>query len=1723
MKRRLLSLLLVCVMLCTMLPVSALAEGGEDVPASETAEPTVAAPAEAEAKTEAASEPAITAGPETESVPEAPAGPETVTEAEAPVEPAQDEVLADEPVAVAAALDEPVPVAEASPAAASLDLSTVRLSASFQEKNTSFPDSPIKTNMARVSIFSGTWIKWEPGRFKVTVQAPGGDFVPVETMPAGTNSTTGAWQLESPKKGVYTVQVEPAEGAEDVTGAATTTFTLYEVTFHATQNAGGKFDNGQGTYIGYSVSGSAFSSFNLPKVEPPAGKDFIGWSTQENHTDDDDTIPVMLVDSLLDKADYTGKLYAAYGTNLYAEVELNPNPVEITVQKGYIPEQNGKTVAVKNTGNQEITLKLSGTPVHFDVQMGELTVPGGESRNITVLPKADLSTGTYEETLLIWSGRSVKTTVKLRLTVEPTTVTVRPGILTKEYGQALNAGFLQNVETSLEASVGGQAPSYEELVAKGLRLDSSGFTSTASVGNYEIYNNGSSDLGGYQIKVEGGSVQVNPATPEGTANAGGVRVGDTLDKAALTGGFTNQYTRAAVDGVLSWDRAEENPVVGSAPRTVKMDWTFTPTDGDNYKTVKGTADIVVSDKETTELSVKGATSFTYDGQDHPLQVVSNRPEGEGGPILVQYKLQDQEDTALMEQSPKNAGTYVVRASVGESDNYAAASYDFTMTIEKLTLSISYSYSGKVYDGTTQVNGGVTLRPLNLVKGDSVTVTYSGMFDDKNAGSRNVSITLDGLEGPAAGDYQLPESRTYHTTAMIASATVTLTINDGVTKEYGDTMAFQAGQFTAQGLVAGETVADLNAEFSCLGAASDARVGSYSVSAVLRNGNYKLTKTAVGNMAVIKATPVPRGLVLAGQGKKGGTLKNVTITGEFVNPHNNSMAVPGSLVWANPDTQLPNEDRCEAEWTFQLGDTENYNQPQGAKITVKLVDKTPIPLWADTQFTDFNGQPQAFTNYRVEPVEGDASFRPENISVRLEYRIHEDFLHESADISLMSVGREWTDEKPQDAGTYDVRITALAGSYAENYADNSVQAHLEIQPVAPDASKVPAQVTVPENSGLTDVAKLLTPKPAGLDGKELEGGYTWETPGLTVTQDGAQFRWFFLSPDSNYTSVSGTVTVFLTPDERVIQGRIYNLPASWGYEDYAVVNVKDSGLKEGEIVVFYKRDTNGEFTDPVSAPVTVTGEQLTVPLDGDALETNGGVLQARITSSQKHMGSVLSYGTEPTLTLLEDGIACDDGELNLPAGGKCQVSVALQGEGYTIQSVTYGLQQTGNTFTVTKNTDAWSGSLESKMGGEAVLTATVTLNHPDPVKAAAGETVVLTVQAKVVCKGVVKDKVQSNPELSGTLTGGSSLQDSVMTPEEIAKAEESGNVVDVVLSVQAVHESAVAADAYIVKEACGDTYTVGQYMEIDLTKYTYTASGSTSEEEEITETKKPLTIQVSVPAALAETLGTLFDKDFAVVRVHNGVSTILSDLDSDPRTVTFESDQFSTYALVYKDSDNVGSLTVTNKVTGNKGELEKLFNYVLTVEYPEAEVYGGYVLNGEISGLTFTDGSASFSLKGGESVTVKDLMAGGVFTVAQQAEKDYYTTQTGTTGTVTKDVESKADFTNERNIYTVTFDANGGKLTGGSKATTGPDGKLGSLPKATKEGEYFAGWYTAKTGGTKVSVNTVYSGDTTLYARWSKTPVTGDENNIVLWGVLLGVSAVALCAGAVILLRKKKKK
>lgn len=87
------------------------------------------------------------------------------------------------------------------------------------------------------------------------------------------------------------------------------------------------------------------------------------------------------------------------------------------------------------------------------------------------------------------------------------------------------------------------------------------------------------------------------------------------------------------------------------------------------------------------------------------------------------------------------------------------------------------------------------------------------------------------------------------------------------------------------------------------------------------------------------------------------------------------------------------------------------------------------------------------------------------------------------------------------------------------------------------------------------------------------------------------------------------------------------------------------------------------------------------------------------------------------------------------------------------------------------------------------------------------------------------------------------------------------------------------------------------------------------------------------------------------------------------------------------------------------------------------------------------------------------------------------------------VEEVKNGNQNSHTYTVTFNANGGTVSPVAMITK-EDNTLSSFPIPSYIGYTFIGWYTAPIGGTRITLNTVFDQDTTVYAQW-----TCDNSNI----------------------------
>ena len=148
-----------------------------------------------------------------------------------------------------------------------------------------------------------------------------------------------------------------------------------------------------------------------------------------------------------------------------------------------------------------------------------------------------------------------------------------------------------------------------------------------------------------------------------------------------------------------------------------------------------------------------------------------------------------------------------------------------------------------------------------------------------------------------------------------------------------------------------------------------------------------------------------------------------------------------------------------------------------------------------------------------------------------------------------------------------------------------------------------------------------------------------------------------------------------------------------------------------------------------------------------------------------------------------------------------------------------------------------------------------------------------------------------------------IEDTVLT-EDDKTALQNGGDVSITLTISDAENTVSDYDKNAVEEKIKGTYELGSYFDIDLVKTVNNI------ETQITELNKEIVITVAVPDELKKA-----DRTFAVVRVHNGKSAVLSDEDSNDDTVTFSTDKFSVYAIVYIDDQQTGPFVPAPSVPG----------------------------------------------------------------------------------------------------------------------------------------------------------------------------------------------------------------
>ena len=149
-------------------------------------------------------------------------------------------------------------------------------------------------------------------------------------------------------------------------------------------------------------------------------------------------------------------------------------------------------------------------------------------------------------------------------------------------------------------------------------------------------------------------------------------------------------------------------------------------------------------------------------------------------------------------------------------------------------------------------------------------------------------------------------------------------------------------------------------------------------------------------------------------------------------------------------------------------------------------------------------------------------------------------------------------------------------------------------------------------------------------------------------------------------------------------------------------------------------------------------------------------------------------------------------------------------------------------------------------------------------------------------------------------------DDIEFTEAEKEAIANGADVKIEVDVKNIADSVTAKDKNAVEGIISGNYVVGSYFDISI------ILSVGNDKRTITSTDKKIEFTIALPENLINTDSAVI-RTYKIVRVHDGETTILdAAFDAATGKLTFKSDKFSTYAIIYSDAKTEGSGGVIDK-------------------------------------------------------------------------------------------------------------------------------------------------------------------------------------------------------------------
>nr|MCR5083213.1 hypothetical protein [Parasporobacterium sp.] len=460
---------------------------------------------------------------------------------------------------------------------------------------------------------------------------------------------------------------------------------------------------------------------------------------------------------------------------------------------------------------------------------------------------------------------------------------------------------------------------------------------------------------------------------------------------------------------------------------------------------------------------------------------------------------------------------------------------------------------------------------------------------------------------------------------------------------------------------------------------------------------------------------------------------------------------------------------------------------------------------------------------------------------------------------------YTEEIPSftDAGTYTVYYKAVKDGYRSAYGSFEVKVLRNLEN---------ALVKL-ENSRLSYTGSALTPTIASvtLGGKTLEYGVDY------IVKEG-----YSATDKGDYTLVIEGKGVYSSTASATwtITGNIVSASVSGEAKNGETLTVNTAPANQENIVVEWYRDgvlIVGETTTQYILKPTDIGKRISAKV---LQNTEDEGLVELYTTSTEVVGKAASDNVIPTTPTLKE---------------KTGSTIAVNTQKGYEYSIDGGLtwNKTG-VFTNLTNNQTYNvltrkaETAYSEAGAASVALQVVTNTNETSTKVKERET---------INQGSIETHTNIAPNVPASSVDNltTELAKSIMTTEEYQSVE-NGECMLVYLDITDIGETVSADDKELLEAVAkvqeNDT-KVGMYLDLSLFKQVGTNTPS-----KITDLNgNKIKVTIDVPDEFKPTDGT--QRTYFIVRIHDGVTEILAQ--STSTSISFETDRFSTYALLYSDA------------------------------------------------------------------------------------------------------------------------------------------------------------------------------------------------------------------------------